>query len=296
MGEQPYADLPGDDLYQGDLLRRSDALNAILESYHPRYFANRENEFFLVLTQSCDMVKGRSGDGCKAQYITICAVRPLQTAFENELKRHVSEPVPGIRYASYRARARIDQFLARLINNNEDGYFFLRADPGRGIPKDYCAFLRLAVPIKSSEHYDTCVKARIRQLDPAFQAKLGWLLGDLFSRVGTEDWDDETLKGMVNKISKTAAIWIDDKQIADLGTEIATWKTANVGQNLDAPVFKAMIKGLPSRKKKVMTRLRELIEQSDIVRAWEPPALRQERIKRLTDILENDSPLSLHLK
>jgi hypothetical protein len=297
MDQLPYADVVGTELLQGDLLRRSEALDKVLRSYHPHYFSRPENEYFLVLTQSCDMVKGREGSGCKAPYITICAVRALQVAFDRELSPHVTELVKGIRYASTRARNKVDMFLQRLINNNEEAYFFLRAEPGRAIAKDYCAFLRLAVPIKSSEHYETCAAARVVSLDPQFQAKLGWLLGDLFSRVGTTDWEPKKLTAKVSGISKSAAFWIDEKQIPDFEAELKQWRESHPGLNPSVPDLERMVRGLPNRKKKVISRVRELIEQSEILKPLlDEGHLTPERLKSLGDYLERDAALTTHLR
>lgn len=43
-------------LCQGDVLEKTDALMGILEEVHP-YFLKDEYKYFMVLTQSCDLVR-----------------------------------------------------------------------------------------------------------------------------------------------------------------------------------------------------------------------------------------------
>lgn len=51
------------------------------------------------------------------------------------------------------------------------------------------AYLKVSIPLKSGEHYDKCLKAKRIELADEFKAKLGWLIGDMYSRVGTTDWE-----------------------------------------------------------------------------------------------------------
>jgi len=58
--------------------------------------------------------------------------------------------------------------------------------------------LQVSVALKSQEHYGELVKARRGRLVEQFQSKLGWLIGNLFSRVATQDWGDTTKTDMVS--------------------------------------------------------------------------------------------------
>ena len=51
-------------------------------------------------------------------------------------------------------------------------------------------FLALSVALRIS-HYDACIGAKVAQLDDVFQAKVGWLTGNLYSRVGTPDLEEK---------------------------------------------------------------------------------------------------------
>lgn len=52
------------------------------------------------------------------------------------------------------------------------------------------ALLRVSISLRR-EHYDLLVKSRVLGLAPSYAAKLGWLVGNLYSRVPTPDWEDQ---------------------------------------------------------------------------------------------------------
>lgn len=174
-------------LKQGDLLTKTPELNAILEKYH-NYFSKDQYTHFLVLTQTCDLILRKGGD-YKARYITLAAVRPLEDAIEKQLAGAEGAQTPDGRvYFSDRHREKLTEFLRKLHNNNDPHHFFLKAAPDHGLTNDSCSFLQLSVPIKTIDHYKTCCAAKCLQLNEGFRAKLGFLVGDLYSRVGTEDY------------------------------------------------------------------------------------------------------------
>ena len=165
-------------------MRRTPALEQVLRTVHPHYHGKPDYPYFIVLTQSCDLVR-RDGTNCASRYITIAAVRPLQLAVEryldsllyNDVERHF-----GLCDDSRKAKLR--QFSERLLNNNEDAYFFLRREPSAGLVGDHCAFLPLSVALKAELHYEVLLEAKILQLKETFQHKLGYLVGKLYSRSG----------------------------------------------------------------------------------------------------------------
>lgn len=199
-------------LKQGDVLKKTPALNKVLMEYHS-YFSKDQYTHFLVLTQTCDLVP-RKGE-YKARYITIAAVRPLKDAIDKQLiGLQTAQVKDGDLFYSDSNRQRLIEFLRKLHNNNDSDHFFLKAAPEHGLTNDSCAFLQLSVPIKTTEHYKTCSEAKCLELKDGFRAKLGFLVGDLYSRVGTEDYVptaipdfrtfdrylDETLKGYVKMV------------------------------------------------------------------------------------------------
>jgi hypothetical protein len=198
-------------LCQGDLLARTGELLGVLEEYH-RYYATHESyEYFMVLTQSCDLVR-RGKKPPNAPYITIAAVRPVAEALYREAQNYqewwqVEQNV--ITDGDFDSLA---LFVRSLLDNNQPNYFYLHRDDTLGISESYCAFLNLSVSIKT-KHYNDCLKAKRAQLGEPFQAKLGWLVGNLYSRVGTQEWDShyganhcarsasEILKGAFRRVS-----------------------------------------------------------------------------------------------
>ena len=56
-------------LCQGDVLEITEELSMVLKNVHP-YFLNGQYKFFMVLSQSCNLVR-RNGKSCKTPYITL---------------------------------------------------------------------------------------------------------------------------------------------------------------------------------------------------------------------------------
>jgi hypothetical protein len=204
------------DLQQGDLLAKTPEIVAVLELVHPHY---RKDDYthFIILTQSCDLVR-RGATPCKSRYISIAAVRPLSLVLRRQLNslRGTFELEADVCRVS--RRDRIKQFLERLFNNNEPEYFYLEPEPAFGLSEPSCAFLRLAVALRAAEHYDKCLAARLLSLTDVFQAKLGWLVGNMYSRVGTEDWIPKiaTQAAFVAKIEHHLTgltTWVDDERL-----------------------------------------------------------------------------------
>jgi hypothetical protein len=181
-----YAPPDPQSLQQGDILRRTAALDEILRRFHSHY-VQAVNEYFAVLTQSCDLV--RRGGICGTRYVSVAAVRPVKMAVEREIETHYGHEVERrLRFSDDSGRARTVNFVERLLNNNEDEYFFLYREPSIGFDNDQCIFLPLSVPLKTQHHYDTLLEAKILQLRDDFQHKLGYLVGKMYGRVGTADW------------------------------------------------------------------------------------------------------------
>ncbi len=182
-----YEKASAGDLQQGDILRRTDALNELLNVVHPHY-TKADYRNFIVLTQACDLVR-RDGRMCKARYVTLCAVRPFALAVRREVESYLRSPVEQrLRFCSDRERDKAVNFVERLLNNNEAGLFYLHPEPNLGLTDSGCAVLALSVAVRADLHYDKLVDARILRLKEPFQHKLGHAVGTMYSRVGTEDW------------------------------------------------------------------------------------------------------------
>ncbi len=238
---------PKNELQQGDLLTRTPELAAVLQEFHPHYHSHEDYKYLIVLTQTCDLVQ-REGSYCKARYITLAAVRSLATAVKRELKKHQhSQREAKAGYCNLDAKSLIKQFFVRLLNNNELGYFYLHNDLELGIQEPVVAFLSLSIAIKADLHYQKCLDARIAQLEENFQAKLGWLVGNMYSRVGTPDWtdkgynDEEFGKIVEEMVDGVGILWIKDQYIKKLAKEEKRQKQSAPGYELTSKDVETLV-------------------------------------------------------
>lgn len=197
-------------LQQGDVLAKTPKLLEIIGKIHPHYL-NDTYTYFIILTQSCDLVP-RKGEKCKASYITLACVRPLPLALEREMAAHQDVVFLQAGICAENKKNILSEVLRKILDNNHPDYFYLHPSPNNGFFDRSCAFLRLSIAIRAGEHYKTCLEARVLSLDQVFQAKLGWLVGNIYSRVGTPDW-------VPNNITQAD----HDKMIKDLIQESFAW-------------------------------------------------------------------------
>lgn len=175
-------------LSQGDILDKTTAIKKIIEEVHPHYLKS-DYKYLLVLTQSCDLIRRGPTNKCKARYITIAAVRPLESLLNKQLTNYMDRDfLDKLNICNRENKNKMKQFLERLFNNNESEYFYLNEDLNYDFYGNHVAFLKLSIAIKSELHYENCLKTKKFELKDTFKTKLGWLVGQMYSRVGTEDW------------------------------------------------------------------------------------------------------------
>jgi hypothetical protein len=258
---------PDSDLEQGDFLVPSDKLRGVLNNVHPHFCANKYLGF-AVTTQSCDLVR-RGEKPPRARYINIATVRSLQEVTPRLLES-VSRPVArGIFRKSERGAAR--DFLHRLFNQNEQalGLFYLHPDADIGLGDPSVVFLRVVIALRA-EHYDTLVEARKGGLAPEFQAKFGWLVGNLYSRAATPDWaDQQGGNAELNQLIKShlmehipgcGPIWVEDELITagqEAGVVLQDCNPSEVVQKLEpyrpSPPIERLAKEVSEEAKKALT-------------------------------------------
>ncbi len=167
---------------------------------------------FLILTQSCDLVQGR----IKGPIILAPTV-PLTFLLNEQLRSFVKNDVlQKARVGSHKHRERMQSFLRPLLNNTDSSYFYLHEETKFSISKSSCALLRRPFSV-SADHYDELRDARRLSLSGVFQAKLGWLAGNLYSRVGTPDWSDEKkneFKSVLKATLDDLCDWVEPQKIA----------------------------------------------------------------------------------
>ena len=175
-----------------------------------------------MLTQSCDLVLRGSTPHCSARYISLAAIRSLETVLnrsvEDIAKNHLIK-FQGSLFCSDRHADRIRTFLKSLLNNNDKNHFYLEANDKAGLNARSCTFLNLSIAIRSREHYRTCLEAKKIELEQVFQSKLGWMVGNLYSRVGTPDYMPSAVNGtefedLVNEIIRSEIIFVPQKNFS----------------------------------------------------------------------------------
>lgn len=280
------------ELLQGDILRRTPALEAVLQDVFPHYFNKVQNRYFIVLTQSCDLVC-RDGTACAADYISIAPVRLLTALTKRQIERYrLSEVAHDSPICSEKNRQRYQNFLERLFNNNEPEFFFLQNEPTAGFPDDCCAFLALSIALRTDLHYQTCLSAKLLQLNEAFQAKLGWLVGQMYSRIGTEDWPKEVLSKKVRDVVRTSAIWIPEKSKQDFVRLANEWVAQNAGSDMTETDVISLLKKIPNVKDKVREQVMSIAEEL----FQETLAINPQLKAKLANRLRNDDVLASLLR
>ena len=214
-------------LCQGDVLEITEELSMVLKNVHP-YFLNGQYKFFMVLSQSCNLVR-RNGKSCKTPYITLAAVRSYSDFLEKMLlKGKYAEKVDELLLMDEKNRDRAYQLVERVYNNTEPEYFFLYKEEALEFPESMVAYLKVSIALKSNEHYDKCLKAKKIELTDEFKAKLGWLVGNMYSRVGTADWggvmSDQSRKDMLNNDLNSTCIIGNKEQLKMLKKEFLEQK------------------------------------------------------------------------
>jgi hypothetical protein len=239
-----YAEVsPDADLMQGDILVPTRELQGIFQEIHP-HFLNPKYTAFLVTTQSCDMAR-RNGTNCSTRYLNIAVVRQLEDVL-HDLLAHVCKPLSSGVYL-HESKGEANRLLQRLFNQNEQslGLFYLHEDADAGIAVPSVALLRVGVTFRV-EHYNVLVQSRRGRLGPEFTAKLGWLVGNLYSRVGTPDWSEpkereKQLKSLIQDTfdandSNIPPLWVREsfvKEALSTGINLAELSRSELKKELE---------------------------------------------------------------
>lgn len=258
-------------LEQGDLLEKTPELYELLKIYHPYYADHAENKYFIVLTQSCDLVL-RSGQ-CKSRYISLAPVRSLKSILKVEFEHQIYNRAPSARaYASMRTKTSMEQFLERVFNNNDPAYFYLEQSPAQGVAEPMCALLSLPISIKT-EHYKLCFNARSISLKDEFQAKIGWLIGQLYSRVGTPDWKKRELTSKINNEIEGTVLWLSDSEVTELIELCKKHEEDQPNEVIDTNKLKLLLTKIPKKKDIVIQRVLDVASQNGLFATPSPERL-----------------------
>ena len=217
-----YAACDTTDLQQGDILAPTVELRRILQEVQP-YFCSEKYLGFTVATQSCDLVQ-RGKHGPRAHHINLAALRSLKAVTPRLIERIIRPFARGVFSVSAKNDAR--RFLERLLNQNEQalGLFYFHPDADIGLGEPAVAFLRVTFALRAG-HYGALLQARTGRLAPPFQAKFGWLLGNLYARAACPDWSDrpggkEEANRLIGRLLDEPSpgagpVWIDDAVLAE---------------------------------------------------------------------------------
>ncbi|MGO9117531.1 MAG: hypothetical protein ACLQPD_07960 [Desulfomonilaceae bacterium] len=158
----------------------------------------------MILTSSCDLVlRPQENDLYEARFLTLVPVYPLDLVLEQHLDMEQSSIEKKAKQSSKKLKGDLITFLRKLINNNLPEYFFLPQSTTKDInfPVNSCAVLRQAFSIRLDYKYFEFQSARVASLTDVFVAKLGFLIGELYSRVATEDVIPVYMPDFKNKLN-----------------------------------------------------------------------------------------------
>ncbi len=243
-------------LLQGDILVLTEELRDLLNNVH-RYFTDPKYLGFIITTQSCDLVlrKGK----CKANHINLSVVKSLESTLEDLLAQYCQKVCDGV--YSKESKQDAKHLIERILNQNEEkiGLFYLHPDPSVEIGEPAIAVLRVSIALRN-EHYEILQNARRGRLKSEFRNKLGWLVGNLYSRAATTDWYENNQKEQMEDL------------IHHILNAVCYWPAQSVINNAKNKVEK--LESLDSE------RIKEILKES------EPLPLKDEIAKRAKQILE----------
>ncbi len=282
-----------DNLFQGDVLERSESLNAVLEEIHPHYHSNTNNKYFIVLTQTCDLAR-RGSSGCKARYIHISPVRDVDLIIDRIVGEFSgSDFSPHGPVYSAKLRNQLYDYFTKLFNNNIVEYFYLHKDLVQEFTTNCCAILNLSIPLKTEYHYQTCLDAKTLQLTEAFRAKLGWHVGQIYSRIATDDWKQVELKELVTEQLEKSGFFVPHNKRKIVFNKLDEWKEARPSESLDAITLADIVSSIPSDKKLMIDKVEEIIRGfKPIQDLLDAGMIKDTHIDKLLQRIKDDTKIS----
>ncbi len=240
-------------------------LSDAISQAHAYYASAADYSHFLVLTQSCDLVrrKGR----CKSRYITICAVRPLVLAVTRETSAYVAK-LEGcaVDAGDVENQVLFKQFLERVLNNTVDGIFFIPRGSAETVEEHLCAFLPLSIALRV-DHYDVCLQSKVGQVRDIFAAKVGALASNLYSRIATPDLHERYEKEAVENYTRQfmadvgyrEIVWLSKFQRKALNEKIQENLLSSGRTQITAIEASELLKSLPSEPEAIADRAIEVL-------------------------------------
>jgi len=128
-------------------------------------------------------------------------------------------------------------------------------------------------------------------LDNIFAAKLGWLTGNQYSRIGTPDLEEteqnpnEYKKNFFDEALHSYTIWLTPRQARALRELVAKWKEEHPGQELSEETARGLAASVPPHMEFVAERAAYLLRERGII------PKEGDAFERAKTLLSNDSNL-----
>lgn len=251
-----------EDLQQGDMLFALPEDCLSLKSIDT-FFTVEQIRGYLVVSQTCDLVRRPK---LNAECINLAVILSLAHVLQNLFASKLGYLQAGIFNESNREDT-LD-FIAKVVNQNEwaRALFYLHPDLEAGITVHSVALLRFVVPIPTTK-YDRLLKLRCGRLTTEFQNKLGWMTGNLFSRIGVPDWKEKVGEVKENELVNDilalgfphdAPMWVNEKAFNKV-----VERHSNVSL-LEYPELQSLIEqhSPPSTLEKVASRARGILKEA----------------------------------
>ena len=255
-------------LLQGDILKVDGQFREYFDEFYPAIKpSDGKIQYVMILTQSCDLVKAEKRKP-KLSHINVCLVRRLDSV----IKRLISDDIKPLEVGNKKILARdaLDQLkdkLSKLLNNTDQKtHFFLpKQSPFK---EDMVAVLPLSFSFRT-DHYDLLIENRVLGIKPEFQAKVGHIIGQLYSRIGTPDlhdfgWNDKTTRQYINLLLDHSNLQqVPDKSYIQYIKENVTDGLTNVDLLIEEYEALKISKSFQPLMKNIKTHLMRMFEDSE---------------------------------
>lgn len=292
-----YQDIaPESGLQQGDILDKSPAILSALGKVFPEDLISKTNAF-IVLTQTCDLMR-RNKKPCKAKYINLATVSPLEDSIImllddicDRASLNAGSTISGIYISKDKYKA--EQLIERILNQTEEdrALFYLPPQADAGIGVHSIVNLQVNAPLKV-DCYDSLVGNLKGRLKNEYQNRLGWLVGNLFSRVAIPEFDINEKKSIIKdfltpKDKESGPFWISRDAI----TEAQSKKIEmNENEKTIRELYELLEAQKPSSsKEKAMKRIISIIKE-------EEGTLSESKLQRISDRLNQDAVFGNYIR
>ncbi|MFW2571950.1 hypothetical protein [Legionella sp. 29fVS95] len=171
-------------LAQGDIIHLNDDLS---EEFRKHYNIEFDLQYIMILSQTCDLVKGRN----KINHINVCIVRPFKNFILREAKKLKHKEISGYHLIKKQEYKELVNVVYKLINNSDaKSHLYLPKKPP--FEEEMVAVFGVNYPLRFDK-YDLLLNNRVLSVKNDFKAKIGQIISTLYHRVTVSEVTD--LKG-----------------------------------------------------------------------------------------------------